>query len=69
MNIRWNDAQLNNARFSVLDALGRTVHTSSMNGSTANGHDMDLSFLPQGSYVARLIGDTGEASTRFVIQR
>jgi len=69
VTVRWASAQLNNARFSVLDALGRTVHTSSMNGSRANGQDVDLSFLPQGSYVARLTSDTSEASTRFVIQR
>ncbi len=67
VNIRWNDVQLNNAHFSVMDALGRTVHTTNLSGVT--GRSMDLSFLPEGSYVARLTGANGEVWTRFVIQR
>ncbi|MBP7407407.1 MAG: T9SS type A sorting domain-containing protein [Flavobacteriales bacterium] len=68
VSISWNDAQLNNARFSVMDPLGRTVYTSTMNGSVANGRSMDLSFLPEGSYVARLTSDARDVWTRFVIQ-
>lgn len=67
VTLRWNDAQLNNARFTVLDALGRAVHSTSMNGTS--GRSMDLSFLPEGSYVARLSNTQSEVWTRFVIQR
>ena len=67
VSLRWNDALLNNARFDVLDALGRTVYSVRMSQAN-NNHSMDLSFLAEGSYVARLSGTT-EVWTRFVIQR
>lgn len=67
VNMRWSDARLNNARLTVTDALGRVVHASSISSST-NMRSLDLSFLPVGSYVARLSGAT-EAWARFVIQR
>jgi hypothetical protein len=69
VTVRWSDVQLNNARLSVMDALGRTVYTSNLNGNGAQGRVMDLSFLPEGSYVARLSGDVSDVWTRFVIQR
>lgn len=69
VTVRWSDVQLNNARLSVMDALGRTVYTSNLNGNGAQGRGMDLSFLPEGSYVARLSGDVRDVWTRFVIQR
>ena len=67
VNMRWSDARLNNGRLTVTDALGRVVHASSISSST-NVRSLDLSFLPAGSYVARLSGAT-EAWARFVIQR
>ena len=69
INLRWADARLNNARFTVIDAMGRVVFTTNLSGSVNNTRSMDLSFLPEGSYVARLIGDRTEAWTRVVIQR
>lgn len=66
VTVRWADAQMNNARLSVLDALGRSVYTSNL---PASGRSIDLSFLPAGSYVARLAGNTSDMWTRFVVQR
>jgi uncharacterized repeat protein (TIGR01451 family) len=67
VSIRWADAQLNNARFDVLDALGRTVFTARMSQVT-NARNVDLSFLPEGGYVARLSGESTYGWTRFVVQ-
>ncbi len=66
VTVRWADSQMNNARLSVMDALGRTVYTSNL---PTSGRSIDLSFLPAGSYVARLSGDTTDMWTRFVVQR
>ncbi|MBL0127025.1 MAG: T9SS type A sorting domain-containing protein [Flavobacteriales bacterium] len=68
INIRWADARLNIARFNVIDAMGRVVFTTNLTGVN-NTRSMDLSFLSEGSYVARLIGDRAEGWTRFVIHR
>lgn len=67
VNLSWSDARLNNSRLTVTDALGRVVHASSM-AANSNTRSLDLSFLPAGSYVARLSGAT-EAWARFMIQR
>ncbi len=67
VSVRWADGQMNNGRFTVLDALGRTVYTSRMSNAN-NNRQMDLSFLPEGSYVARLAGTQSEVWTRFIIQ-
>lgn len=68
VSIRWADAQLNNATLTVIDALGRTVQSASLSNA-AQASSFDLSFLPEGSYVARLTGGSAEAWARFVIQR
>lgn len=68
VTVRWVDAQLNNGRFSVTDALGRTVYTTDLKGSVANTRSLDLSALPAGSYTARVSGGASTVWTRFVIQ-
>jgi len=67
VNMRWNETAAANAQLNVLDALGRVVFSMSIAGG-ANSRSIDLSFLPAGSYVARLSGGT-EAWARFAIQR
>lgn len=68
VNIRWSSIGSTSGRLSITDVMGRTVHQSSI--ALSNGQSfMDLSTLPEGSYMARLSTNDSESWTRFVIQR
>lgn len=53
-------------QLTILDPLGRAVHTTNPNRSIL---DMDLGHLPNGTYMLRLNDPQWDASTRIVVQR
>jgi hypothetical protein len=69
VELRHHGAPLNDARLQVLDALGRQVYTSTINGlSQGRSVALDLAGLPSGTYIAHLIADGVEERVRFVIR-
>ncbi len=69
VTVSWSNAALNNATFTVLDALGRTLHATPRRMGNGASQCIDLSSLPAGSYVARLSNASSATWTRFVVQR
>lgn len=69
VELRHHGAPLTNARIQVLDALGRVVYTSTVNGlSQGRSVALDLGDLQSGTYIARLTADGVEERVRFVIR-
>ncbi|HQV76401.1 MAG: T9SS type A sorting domain-containing protein [Flavobacteriales bacterium] len=68
LTLRWMNSAVANARITVFDAMGRSVHTANF---ARLGNDsarmLDLSNLPQGTYSVLVQGDGVNARTRFVI--
>jgi uncharacterized repeat protein (TIGR01451 family) len=69
VELRHHGAPLTNARLQVLDALGRVVYTSTVNGlSQGRSVALDLGGLQSGTYIAHLTADGVEERVRFVIR-
>ena len=69
VNVVWSSAELCKATFTVVDALGRRVYAVGVITGNATAQSIDLSFLSEGTYVARLTSSTREVWTRFVVKR
>jgi len=70
ITLRAIDAEFSNARFTVVDGMGREVFTTNISGPIGvAGRPIDLNTLAIGSYVARLQSEGRDVRTRFVINR
>ena len=69
VQLRYHAGTLDRAQLTVLDALGRVVYTSSINGLThGRSVALDLGGLQSGTYIAHLIANGVEERVRFVIR-
>jgi hypothetical protein len=70
LNLQWMNGSVSHARVTVLDAMGRIVSTTTLGTLNENQRqELDLSVLPNGSYIIRLQGDGVDARSRYVITR
>jgi PKD repeat protein len=67
INVRFN-AQANNSVLSIINELGQELNTVQLKTISGQIHNqkIDVSYLPEGIYVMRIVSSTNQSSVRFV---
>ena len=67
INVRFN-AQANNSVLSIFNELGQELNTVQLKTISGQVHNqkIDVSYLPEGIYVVRIVSSTNQSSVRFV---